>query len=99
MKVKVVGYKALDFAAREMDNKHVSGVSLKCVFDNLSDEDLVGQDITKIWLPSALVQKVGFVPDIGSDVELNYDFDGKRAVLSSYSLISDKETEQQEVKK
>lgn len=92
MKVKVVGYKVLEFSD-ERTNKLISGVSLKCVFDNLADEDLIGQDITKIWLPSALVKKVGFVPDVGSDVELNYDFDGKRAVLSSYSLISDNETE------
>lgn len=88
MKAHVVGYQTCDF--KDKDGKQVQGVSLKCLVDSTS-EALVGQDISKIWIPMNLLESVGFVPDVGSDVNLVYDYDGRKSVLVGYELIeSDK---------
>lgn len=88
MKAHVVGYQTCDF--KDKDGKQVQGVSLKCLVDSTS-EALVGQDISKIWVPMKLLESVGFVPDVGSDVNLIYDYDGRKSVLVGYELIeSDK---------
>lgn len=88
MKAHVVGYQTCDF--KDKDGKQVQGVSLKCLVDSTS-ETLVGQDISKIWIPMKLLESVGFVPDVGSDVNLVYDYDGRKSVLVGYELIeSDK---------
>jgi hypothetical protein len=89
MKAHVVGYQTCDF--KDRDGKQVQGVSLKCLVDSTTSETLVGQDIAKIWIPMKLLESVGFVPDVGSDVNLVYDYDGRKSVLVGYELIkSDK---------
>lgn len=85
MKVHVVGYQSCDF--KDNDGHRVQGVSLKCVMKS-SSESLVGSDVAKIWLGNEIISKVGFVPDVGSCVNLEYDFDGRRAKLVSYSICS-----------
>lgn len=88
MKAHVVGYQTCDF--KDKDGKQVQGVSLKCLVDSTS-ETFVGQDISKIWVPLKLLESVGFVPDVGSDINLIYDYDGRKSVLVGYELIeSDK---------
>lgn len=84
MKVTVVGYLACDF--QDKDGKQVQGVSLKVIKDSNKD-GFVGKDIMKVWLPKSIVDSVGFVPDVGSDVELIYDFDGRNSILIGYKLI------------
>lgn len=85
MKAHVVGFQSCDFKDRE--GKQVQGVSLKCVMKS-SSVSLVGSDVAKIWLSNEIISKVGFVPDVGSYVNLEYDFDGRRAKLVSYSISS-----------
>lgn len=89
MKAHVVGYQTCDF--KDKDGKQVQGVSLKCLVDSTS-ENFVGQDISKIWLPFNLIEAVGFVPDVGSDVNLIYDYDGKKLVLTGYELVIESDT-------
>lgn len=84
MIAKVVGYKVCDF--EDKNGKKVNGVSLKCLVDS-NDIDFVGKDIAKIWLPFDLVQNVGNIPDVDSDVDFQYDFDGRKAVLVGYKVI------------
>lgn len=86
MKAQVVGYQSCDF--KDDDGHRVQGISLKCLLHS-SSESLVGCDVAKIWLSNEIVSKVGFVPDVGSIVNLEYDFDGRRAKLISYTLCSD----------
>lgn len=88
MVVHVVGYQSCDF--KDGDGHRVQGVSLKCVMKS-SSESLVGSDVAKIWLSDQVISKVGFVPDVGSYVNLVYDFDGRRAKLVSYSSSADDE--------
>ncbi len=89
MKAHVVGYQTCDF--KDKDGKQVQGVSLKCLVDSTS-ETFVGQDIAKIWVPLKLLESVGFVPDVGSDVNLIYDYDGKKPVLTGYELVIESDT-------
>ena len=89
MKAHVVGYQTCDF--KDKDGKQVQGVSLKCLVDSTS-ETFVGQDIAKIWVPLKLLEFVGFVPDVGSDVNLIYDYDGKKPVLTGYELLTESDT-------
>ncbi len=88
MKAQVVGYQSCDF--KDDDGRRVQGISLKCLLHS-SSESLVGCDVAKIWLSNEIVSKVGFVPDVGSIVNLEYDFDGRRAKLVSYSISADDE--------
>lgn len=89
MKAHVVGYLACDFKGK--DGERVQGVSLKCLVKPTS-EDFVGQDVTKFWLPASMIDSVGFVPDVGSDIDLLYDYDGRKSVLVGYKLISELDT-------
>ena len=75
MKVTVVGYLACDF--KDKNGKQVRGVSLKVTMDS-RNENFVGKDVGKIWLPESLVHEMGYVPDVGSEVELLYETDGRR---------------------
>ncbi len=84
MIVNVVGYKVCDFKDRE--GKAVKGVSLKCLTEP-TDTDFVGMDIMKVWLSENLVNNIGFVPEVGKQIDLHYDFDGHKAFLSSYSKV------------
>lgn len=88
MKAQVVGYQSCDFM--DDDGRRVQGISLKCLLHS-SSESLVGCDVAKIWLSNEIVSKVGFVPDVGSFVNFEYDFDGRRAKLVSYSISADDE--------
>lgn len=88
MKAKVVGYQSCDF--KDDDGRRVQGISLKCLLHS-SSESLVGCDVAKVWLSNDIVSKVGFVPDVGTFVNLEYDFDGRRAKLVSYSISADDE--------
>lgn len=80
----VVGYKVCDF--KDNKGQQVCGVSLKCLVDSI-DTDFVGKDIAKIWLPMDLVKNVSNIPAVNSQVDLQYDFDGRKAVLVNYKQI------------
>lgn len=82
MTVNVVGYKVCDF--KDKEGKTVRGVSLKCLVES-HDSEFVGMDILKVWLPEILVSNIGFIPEVGKQVDLKYDFDGRKAILSGYS--------------
>ncbi len=88
MKVEVLGYKICDFT--DDDGNPVKGISLKTAFEPLqSDDDFCGRDIKKVWIPEKMLKaNNGFVPDVGSMVELDYDYDGRRAVFTGYHAVN-----------
>lgn len=85
MQVKVVGFEKVDYFSKAKQ-KQVQGISLYVVRKPTKDS-IVGEVATDIWLPLALVNGMGFVPEPGSDVELIYDFDGRYSSLVGYKLI------------
>lgn len=85
MIVKVVGYRPCDFKGENGDQ--VRGVSLKCV-GAPEDESVVGQDIYKVWLPEAIINKMGFVPSPGCDIDLKYvPISRKKIELQGYEIV------------
>lgn len=86
MKYKVVGYRPCDFL--DDNGKPVKGVSLKC-YGSPEDDSVVGEDIYKIWLPEELIKEVGFVPDVGTTVDLKYEVLSRNKIkLVGYALVT-----------
>lgn len=85
MKLHVVGYEKLDYTNKK--GRHVQGVSLKCLQAPRS-EDFVGMDITDVFVSKDLIDSVGFIPAVNSDIETSYDYDGRFTVLSGYKLLN-----------
>ena len=86
MKVKVLGYLPCDFTEKSTGER-VQGVSLKVMFKS-SNENLVGHDVNKVWLPKDLIDYVGFTPSVDDELDLIYDYDGRRSFLESYKKVS-----------
>lgn len=87
MKVEVLGYKVCDFPDDE--GKPVKGISLKTAFEPLqAEDDFFGRDIKKVWLSEAMLKaNGGFIPDVGSMIELDYDYDGRRSIFTGYRAV------------
>lgn len=88
MKVKVVGYEVVDYESKKT-KKQVTGVSLYCLRNAKQNSNAVGEIGVKVWLPESLIKEVGFVPEVGSKVELIYEFDGRYSFLDSYQLVEE----------
>ena len=86
MKVHVVGRLSCDFVERATGER-VQGISLKVNFKS-SNTKLEGLDVTKVWLPQDMVDFVGYAPQVGDELELKYEYDGRRSYLVEYEKIN-----------
>lgn len=87
MLVKVVGYQKLDYFSKKA-NTQKTGVSLHYLREpTMREEGFKGLVTGDVWLPISLVERMGFIPDVGSKVNLQYEFDGRNTSLVGYELV------------